>query len=89
MLLTVNGIVTHHTPGSSSVVSGASAPSSNAPRSAKEAHAEQVPYEALPRAFSQSFVLISDLQRDGGIAAVEADMHARYFVQADQFRFVG
>lgn len=82
MLLTVNGIVSHNTPETVSTL-----PPSNAPKSAQDANV--TPYEALPRAFAQSFVLISDLQRDGGIAAADGDMSARYFVQADQFRFVG
>ena len=104
-MLTVEGIVTHHTPDSVSAQ-----PVSNAPKSAstnvKGKRGRQgggapinyvdAPIESLPRAFSQNFSLVSLPQEDGGVNCSGGDERAgfptlvgKFFVQADSTRFVG
>ncbi|KDN38701.1 NTF2-like protein [Tilletiaria anomala UBC 951] len=106
LMLTVSGVVTHHTPDSISAQ-----PVSNAPKAATSTgkgkgkargggSAPQnwvdAPIDSLPRAFSQSFVLVNLPQEDGGVNCSGGDnkggmqpLVGKFFVQADNVRFVG
>lgn len=100
LLLTVSGTVAHHTPQSLS-----SKPPSNAPRSAANARGGKpraadgfdpdAPIDSHPRVFSQNFVLVPAPQAEGGVHCAGGEnkdgqaLSAKFFVQADTFRFVG
>mgnify|MGYP000409739496 CR=1 FL=1 len=76
-MLTVQGVVTHHTPDSISAQ-----PQTNAPKSVSATNNKgkgkarggapptnfvDAPIESLPRAFSQNFILVNLPQADGGV----------------------
>ncbi|PWN44222.1 NTF2-like protein [Ceraceosorus guamensis] len=93
VMITVTGVVTHHIPGSASTM----APT-NAPKSAGGSSIKDLPLEALPRTFHQSFLLTPQPTHgtnapvpDGGVNCATGDgvWAARLFVQADNFRFIG
>lgn len=96
LLLTVTGVVAHHTPGSLSALPPSNAPvSSTKKRGGNPADGSDpsVPMSSLGQAFSQNFVLVHQEHRDSGIASSHTQdgqtMTGRFFVQADTFRFVG
>ncbi|PWY99300.1 NTF2-like protein [Testicularia cyperi] len=118
ILVTVSGLVSHHTPESQSA-----RPASNAPKSATATHTTSrskgnfdpdAPIASHPRAFSQNFVLVDSANFSAGLAGApdaalllppaadggvpfnsasgkdgSVKMNAKFFVQADSFRFVG
>ncbi|SPO31227.1 related to ntf2-related export protein 1 [Ustilago trichophora] len=104
ILLTVSGTVSHHTPESSSALNPTTttAPKS-ATSSTHGANRNRgnfdpdAPISSHPRAFSQNFVLIDAQQvGEGGVAVSNATgkdgsvvLTAKFYVQADSFRFVG
>ncbi|CAO1630118.1 unnamed protein product [Jaminaea pallidilutea] len=120
LLVTVAGVVTHHTPTSASALPPSNAPQSRNRSGNQAAQDPSLPLDALPRAFSQSFVLVHDPEgkgqggvlvswdantsmtlsssnnkggRSNGQSQAQSQqaptIHGRYFVQADQMRFVG
>lgn len=82
LMLTVSGVVAHHTPGSLSAMPPSNAPSSTASKPGKrggggggsgnpsDGSDASIPIDALARAFSQNFVLVPIAnQESGGIAS--------------------
>lgn len=68
LMLTVSGVVTHHTPGSITTLGDTGAPKSalgNKKRRANEL--SHLPLDSLPRAFSQNFVLVPQPNTPGGV----------------------
>ncbi|PWN27924.1 NTF2-like protein [Jaminaea rosea] len=129
ILVTVSGVVTHHTPNSASALPPSNAPESSSTRTKGGRYDSSLPLDSLPRAFSQNFVLVNDPEGkgDGGVVvswdssnsvaanggpgsgsgggkksggggggssadvlrAAAPTITGRFFVQADQLRFVG
>lgn len=97
-------MVTHHTPSSHTALPPSNAPASgnSNKKSGPNNYDSSLPLESLPRGFSQNFVLVDDPAKrgDGGVVvSVEAGagpkggggetLTGRYFVLADEFRFIG
>ncbi|CAO1630120.1 unnamed protein product [Sympodiomycopsis kandeliae] len=106
LMLTVSGIVTHHTSKSYTTLPPDSAPNSKR-KSTTIGSDPSLPLDSLPRSFSQNFVLVDQKAetQEGGIVIASEDQSSnnkngkeqqqqqgitgRYFVLADNFRFVG
>lgn len=97
LLLTVTGIVAHHTPGSLSAMPHSNAPNSTTNKrggNAADGSDASVSIDSLPRAFSQNFILVHQGDKEGGVncssgADDKRPIVGRFFVQADTLRFVG
>lgn len=98
LLLTVSGIVAHHTPGSLSAMPPSNAPTSTTNNrrgtNAGDGSDPDVPIESLPRAYTQNFILVHQGDKEGGVNCSSTQDNTRpivgrFFVQADTFRFVG
>ena len=102
-MLTVSGTVAHYTPESlATPTSNAPKSATSTGTSSRRKFDADAPIETYPRVFSQSFVLINGAGTNaaGGVPFVwmpqnkgpkksETRTVAKYFIQADCFRFVG
>ncbi len=104
-MLTVQGVVTHHTPDSITAQPQSNAPKASAPPKGKgkgrsggaPINFVDAPIDSLPRQFSQNMILVNLPEADGGVNARGGDdkqphlppLAGKFFVQADNFRFVG